>query len=170
MEPQNSQSNVALEALRGRITRILPFQIIECVEALTEEQLWWRPNEKANSVGNLVLHLSGSMRHYLSRGVGGFEYQRDRPAEFAERGPVPKEQLLATFNETISQAAQTLESFDTTRFLEASDEPHYVPTIFDVVFNIAIHLATHAGQIVYVTKILKEGSTGELWIRAHKGK
>jgi hypothetical protein len=110
------------------------------------------------------------MRHYLSRGVGGIEYERDRPAEFAERGPIPKAQLLATFDETISQAAQVLSAFDGSRFLDPTDEPDYVPTVFDLIFNISIHLATHTGQIVYVTKMLKEGSVDELWIRAHRGK
>src|SRR5436853_1304154 len=118
METSKSLENVALEALRSRIVRIIPGQIKSCVEELNEEQLWWRPNEQANSVGNLVLHLSGSMRHYLSRGIGGFEYERDRPAEFAERGSMSKEELLATFDETIGQAAQTLQSFDTSRFLD----------------------------------------------------
>lgn len=96
------------------------------------------------------------------------QYIRNRPAEFAERGPVPKQQLLATFDETIRQAAQVLDSFDANRFLDTTDEPDYVPTVFDLIFNISIHLATHAGQIVYVTKALKEGSLDELWIRTHK--
>lgn len=170
MEPTNNLNDVALGALRSRITLMLPTQIRSCVDELSEEQLWWRPNEQTNSVGNLVLHVSGSMRHYLSRGVGGIEYHRDRPAEFAERGPIPRAQLLATFDETISQAAGILDSFDTSRFLEPTDEQNYVPTVFDLIFNIAIHLATHAGQIVFVTKMLKEGSLDELWIRAHKGK
>ncbi len=170
METSNSLGAVALESLRGRIVRILPTQIRACVDELTDEQLWWRPNEHANSVGNLVLHLSGSMRHYLSRGVGGINYHRDRPAEFAERGPLPKDQLLAIFDETIDQAAQVFVSFDTSRFLEPTEERDYVPTVFDLIFNIAIHLATHTGQIVYVTKMLKEGSIDELWIRAHTGK
>lgn len=161
-------SKTALEALRGRIIRILPAQIRACVEELSEEQVWWRPNQQANSVGNLVLHVSGSMRHYLSKRVGGLEYERDRPAEFAERGPIPKEQLLAVFDETIRQASQVLDSFDTDRFLEATDEQQYVPTVFDAIFNVSIHLATHAGQIVYVTKMLKEASLDELWIEAHR--
>src|SRR6266699_2388880 len=108
MKELKSLDNVAFEALQGRIVRILPAQIKACVEELSEEQLWWRPNEQTNSVGNLVLHVSGSMRHYLSRGVGGIEYHRDRPAEFAERGPIPKAQLLAIFDETISDAATIL--------------------------------------------------------------
>ena len=168
MEPTDKLSAVALEALRNRITKILPAQIRSCVEELSEEQLWWRPNEQANSVGNLVLHVSGSMRHYLSNRVGGIQYDRDRPAEFAERGPLPKQQLLETFDETIEQAAAILGSFDTSRFLDPTDEPDYVPTIFDLIFNISIHLAVHTGQIVYVTKALKEGSLDDLWIRAHR--
>ena len=169
METPNDLGAVTLNALRGRITRIIPAQIRECVQELNEEQLWWRPNEASNSVGNLVLHVSGSMRHYLSRGVGGIEYHRDRPSEFAERGPVSREELLRTFDETVAQATRVLEPFDTANFLKATDEQDYVPTFFDLIFNIAIHLATHAGQIVYITKMLKEGSVNELWIRAHKG-
>src|SRR4030095_7932692 len=121
MEKEKRLDEVALTALRGRITRVLPTQVRSSIETLTDEQLWWRPNEHSNSVGNLVLHVSGSMRHYLSRGVGGFEYDRDRPAEFAERGPIPREQLLATFDETISQAAKVFDSFDTARLLHASE-------------------------------------------------
>ena len=170
MQPQQSLNSVTLAALRSRITRILPTQIRSCVEQLTDEQLWWRPNEQTNSVGNLVLHVSGSMRHYLCRGVGGIDYTRDRPAEFAERGPIPRQQLLATFDETISQAERTLNGFDNSRFLDPTDEPDYVPTVFDMIFNVSIHLATHTGQIVYITKMLNAGSLDELWIKAHKGK
>lgn len=169
MDSRNNLNNIALEALRARLTRILPAQIRSCIEELTDEQLWWRPNEQSNSVGNLVLHVSGSMRHYLSRGVGGIQYERDRPAEFSERRPIPKAELLAIFDETINQAAKILGSLDSPRFFEATDEPDYVPTIFDLIYNISIHLATHTGQIVYITKMLKEGSLDELWIKAHRG-
>ena len=74
------------------------------------------------------------------------------------------------FNETINQAEQVLNSLDTSRFLDPTDEQDYVPTVFDALFNIAIHLATHAGQIVFVTKMLKEGSLDELWIKAHRAR
>jgi hypothetical protein len=159
---------VALEAFRSRITRILPAQIRTCIEELSDEQLWWRGNDQSNSVGNLVLHVSGSMRHHLSRSIGHLDYERDRPAEFAERGPIPREQLLAIFDETISEAVSVLDSFETTRFTDGTEEPNYYGTVFEQLFGIAVHLATHAGQIVYVTKLLKSGSIDELWIRAHQ--
>ena len=161
-------SDTALESLKSRITKILPDQIRSCVEQLDEDQLWWRPNETSNSVGNLVLHVSGSLRHYLCRSLGGFEYERDRAGEFAERGPVTKQELLATFDEMVSQAAATLEVFDTSRFTAATEEPSYYPYVFDQLIGVLAHLATHTGQIVFVTKMLKEGAVDEIWIKAHK--
>ncbi|HWP42170.1 MAG TPA: DUF1572 family protein [Blastocatellia bacterium] len=158
----------AMRAMRARITQVLPAQIKACLEKLDEEQIWWRPNESSNSVGNLVLHLSGSMRHYIARGLGGRDYQRNRPAEFSERGPVPKQQLIALFDETISQVSETIESLDTARLLDSTDDPSYNPTVFDLIFNVSIHLATHTGQILYITKMLEQGSLDELWIQTHK--
>lgn len=169
MESEMKFDELVLQALRSRITKILPTQITACLEELSEEEIWWRPNESSNSIGNLVLHLSGSLRHYLSRSIGGIEYERNRPAEFSERRVVPKAELLAIFNETIAQAKQILDSFDTGRFIEPTAEPQYNPTVFNAIFNVSIHLATHAGQIVFITKMLKEGAVDELWIRAHRG-
>jgi hypothetical protein len=168
MQTESDFNQVILDALKSRITKILPNQILTCVEELNQEQLWWRPNEESNSVGNLVLHLSGSMRHYVSKTVGGMDYERNRPAEFNEREPLPKAQVIAIFKDTISQVSQILESFDTSRFLEPTPEPAYNPSIFNLLYNVSIHIATHTGQIVFVTKMLKESSVDELWIRAHK--
>ena len=168
MQNENDFNQVILEALKSRITKILPNQILSCVEELSEDQLWWRPNEESNSVGNLVLHLSGSMRHYVSKTVGGIEYDRNRPAEFSEREHVPKEQVIAIFRETISQVGVVIDHFDTSRFLESTPEQAYNPTIFNLLYNVSIHVATHTGQIVFVTKMLKVGSLDELWIRTHK--
>jgi uncharacterized damage-inducible protein DinB len=170
MEETTRLNAVALEGLRNRITNILPTQIRKCLDELSEEQLWWRPNNQSNSVGNLVLHVSGSMRHYLSRAVGGFTFTRDRPAEFAERGRIPMAQLRSIFDEAISEAKTTLDSFEGGRFVDPTAEPDYYPTFFDQILGVAMHLAVHTGQIVYVTKMLKEGCLDELWIQVHKKK
>ena len=49
--------------------------------ALSDEQVWWRPNEASNSAGNLLLHLAGNMRQWVVAGVGGEPDRRDRPRE-----------------------------------------------------------------------------------------
>jgi len=168
MQRYEELNQAALDAFRSRITGVFPAQIRSCVGELDDEQLWWRPNGESNSVGNLVLHLSGSMRHNLARAIGGFEYERDRPSEFAERGPVPREKLLEIFDETIAQAVATLDGFDSRKMLEPGVDPSYGPTLFNSILAVALHLATHAGQIVYITKMLKAGSLDELWIRTHR--
>jgi hypothetical protein len=165
----NSQdlSAAALESMRSRITQFLPGQIRQALQQLTDEDLWWRPNPESNSVGNLVLHLSGSIRNYLCRSIGGFDYTRDRAAEFAEQGPIPREQLLAIFEAMVEQATRTLDSFDASRFLNTTEEPDYYPNLFDQICGVVTHLSLHTGQIIYVTKMLKAGSLDEIWKRAY---
>jgi hypothetical protein len=168
VEDQQAITALAFEALRRRITQILPAQIRSCVEQLDEDQLWWRPNEKSNSVGNLVLHVRGSTLHFLYRGVGGFEYDRDRAAEFAEHGPVAKQELLGLFDEMVEKAKQTFASLSPKSLGEPSRETAYYSIVFEDLLGIVTHLATHTGQILYVTKMLKEGALDELWSQTHR--
>src|SRR5438876_11140845 len=58
---------------------------------LAEADLWWRPNEASNSIGNLMLHLAGNIRQWIVSGVGGAPDERDRAAEFARRDPRSEE-------------------------------------------------------------------------------
>lgn len=170
MSENTTINTVALEAFRNRLARNLPSQIGKCLDELTDEQLWWRPNEKSNSVGNLILHICGNLRHYVCRSIGGIDYERDRAAEFSERGPVPREQLEKLFTDTISQVDEVLSSFDPERLMDPIREPGYGSTLFDQIYSIAVHLAVHTGQIVYVTKMLEEGSVDELWVQVLKEK
>lgn len=158
----------ALASLRARITLALPEQIRDCLDLLDDEQIWWRPNEQSNSVGNIVLHISGSLNHYLNRNLGGFEYDRDRKAEFAERRPIPKKELLNLFNDMVANAEKTFDTFDIDKLAEPSPEPRMHNLIIDDLINIVAHLANHAGQIVWITKMLRGSAVDEIWIHAHK--
>lgn len=168
MADSHELSSYALEALRIRITTVLPAQIRSCLEELSEEQIWWRPNEQSNSIGNLVLHVRGAVFHFLCRGIGGLKYDRDRPAEFAVDSKVSKDELLALLDEMRSEASRTFAALDAARLNEPSTEPTYYSTIFEDLFGVAIHLATHTGQIVYITKMLEEGAIDDLWTKTHR--
>lgn len=161
-------NEVLLAALRSRITAVFPAQIRAAVDSLTDEQIWWRPNETSNSVGNLVLHLAGSLNLYLNRNVGGIPYERDRPAEFAERGPIPREELMRRFEDMVSRAVRTFDNLGVERLAAPSPEPTMYTLLVEDVLNVAVHLANHAGQIVWIAKSLKEGATDEVWIKTHR--
>src|SRR6266571_1746940 len=109
-----------LEALRVRITKVLPEQVRRCLDELSDEQIWSRPNESSNSIGNIVLHMSGSLDHFLNRNIGGFEFKRDRDAEFAERRRIPRDELRHRFDDMVTKAEQTFASFTTDRLASPS--------------------------------------------------
>lgn len=159
---------MTLEALRARICRVFPAQVRAAVEALDDDQIWWRPNESSNSIGNLVLHLSGSINHYLNRNLGGLDYTRDRPAEFAERRRIPRTELMATFDRMVANAEKTFEALTPERLGEPSTEPTLYTLVIEELIGVATHIANHAGQIVWIAKMLKDGAVDEVWMRTHK--
>jgi hypothetical protein len=160
--------SITLAALRSRITRALPAQVREAAGKLTDEQLWWRPNDASNSVGNLILHVTGSLNHYLNRNLGGVAYDRDRAAEFSERGPVPREELLARFEAMVSAAERTFDGLTPERLGQPSPEPKMHAIVIEDVVSVGVHLATHVGQIVWVAKMLTGGSLDDVWMRSHR--
>ena len=161
-------NEIVLAALRSRITKVFPAQIRAAVDMLDDEQLWWRPNEESNSVGNIVLHLTGSLNHFLNRNLGGIEYTRDREAEFAERRSVPKSELMAMFDDMVSRAERTFASLTPERLDEPSPEPWMCTIVFEDLLNVAVHLASHASQVVWIAKMLHGGAIGELWMKTHR--
>jgi uncharacterized damage-inducible protein DinB len=157
-----------LTFIRLRITKIFPEQVRRSVAALTDEQLWWRPNESSNSVGNLVLHLAGSLNHYLNRNVGGIPYDRNRELEFAERRQIPRDELLAVFDGMVAGAGQTFDALTPASLSEPSAEPDRYASRAEDLLSIVTHFSTHAGQILWIAKMLQEGAIDELWMKTHK--
>src|SRR5262249_25290922 len=80
--------------VRGGFKKYLP-RIASCLELLSEDEIWWRPNAASNAAGNIVLHLCGNVRQWIISGVGGARDVRERDREFAEQGPIPRQALIA---------------------------------------------------------------------------
>jgi uncharacterized damage-inducible protein DinB len=159
---------IALEAIRIRVIGVFPAQIRAAVEPLSEDQIWWRPNEKSNSIGNLILHLNGSIHLYLNRMHGGVEFRRDRDAEFAERSHIPKAELLKRFDTVFQMAERTFDGFTAERLTAPSPVPEMHRYVLEDLINITAHLSTHAGQIVWIAKMLREGSLDDIWMTSHR--
>lgn len=161
-------NEIAFEALRVRITRVFPEQIRKAVEPLTDEQFWWRPNESSNSVANIVIHLTGSLNHFLNKDFGGLDFTRDRPAEFAQRSNAPKAEVMAAFDAMATEAERTFAKIKPEQLADPSTEPKLNRYVFEDLLNIAVHVANHAGQIVWIVKMLQEGAMDEIWMRTHR--
>lgn len=140
-------------------------QVRTCLAALSDAELWERAHEKSNSIGNLVLHVCGSTRHFLGRGVGGSDYQRDRPAEFAERGPIPRAELLHVLDETLAESDRVLAGLPADRVMETKDLAGRSYTVAELLVRVANHWSLHTGQIVFDVKARKPGAFDELWMK-----
>ena len=131
-------------------------KIERCLSLLSDEQIWWRANAGSNSIGNLLLHLSGNVRQWIVVGLGGAADTRDRDAEFAQRDVVPRDELLKLLRATLRQADETLADFDETRLLELFSIQGLEVTALAATMHVVEHFSMHTGQIILLAKILAE--------------
>lgn len=165
--PENF-NEIVLNSLRPRITSVLPAQIRECLGQLDDEQLNWRPNAQSNSVANLILHLAGALQEFVCRRIGGFEYTRQRESEFVQRVSASKKELRAIFDEAVEKCKATFDALAPSRLSAPSTNPDYYATLYEDLLGAAFHMTIHAGQIVYITKMLREGSIEGIWAKTHR--
>src|SRR5689334_18109177 len=88
--------------------------IEKCLSLLTVDQVWTRPNAVSNAIGNLVLHLRGNVQQWIVAGIGGQDFARDRPAEFAQRDALPIDQILPPLQTTVDYAANVISGLSAT--------------------------------------------------------
>jgi uncharacterized damage-inducible protein DinB len=139
---------------RDKLARHLA-QIARCLQLLTPDQVWHRTNDHTNSVGNLVLHLTGNVRQWLVGGLAGQPITRDRPAEFAQRTPLPPRQLLLNLDLVAQQALQILADVDDAALVRRYTIQDYDVTGVAAILHVVEHFSWHTGQIVHITKMLK---------------
>lgn len=131
-------------------------QIARCARLLEPHSLWSRANAHCNSVGNLVLHLNGNVRQWIVAGLGGATFVRDRPAEFAERGPLPCEDVLSRLCATVDEAGAVITSLRPAALADQHVIQGYRVTALAAVFHVAEHFSFHTGQIVHMTKAIRD--------------
>jgi hypothetical protein len=79
------------------------------IAPLTLDQIWWRPNDASNSIGNLMLHLAGNVRQWIVGGVGRQSMTRDRDLEFSTREPRSVEDLTAILRSALDDACAIID-------------------------------------------------------------
>jgi predicted ester cyclase/uncharacterized damage-inducible protein DinB len=128
------------------------------VEPLSTEQLWTRPFPFGNSVGHLLLHLTGNLNYYIGTQIAGTGYVRDRPLEFADTSHRSKDEVVRDFNRAVELV---IESLMTQR--EADWHAPYsavgaedITDRLGMFLRCAAHADHHAGQMIYLCKELGE--------------
>jgi uncharacterized damage-inducible protein DinB len=126
------------------------------VDPLSNEQFWRNPYPYGNSIGHLVLHLTGNLSYYIGARVAENGYVRDRDREFTDQRPPSKEEALRAFDRTMAMVVATIRAqtaADWGKAYTAEREPE-AEDRFQIFVRCAGHAYHHVGQIVYLSREL----------------
>jgi uncharacterized damage-inducible protein DinB len=129
-------------------------RILSCLKELSPEQIWWRPNDASNSIGNLVLHLQGNVRQWIISGLGGEPDTRHRDEEFNRRRSMPRRELMRGLRTTVGEASRVLRKLSAEDLTRVHRTQKHRVTGLEAAFHVAEHFSHHAGQIILLTKML----------------
>jgi uncharacterized damage-inducible protein DinB len=135
-------------------------KIHELLAPVSTEQLWTRPYPYGNSIGHLLLHLTGNLNNYIGAQIARTGYVRNRPLEFTDLTKHPKEKVLANFDAAIAMVVATIKK----QSAEDWTAPYHDPTEprtntrFAAFMRMAAHAYHHTGQIIYLVKELEKST------------
>ena len=151
---------ICLRQWRLRLEEQFLPPLLDCLEKLSEDEIWWRPNEASNSAGNLVLHLCGNMRQWIISGLGRAKDIRERDKEFSERGPIARSALGERFRQTVKESCAVLERLKPEDLTRRYRIQAFDVTGYEAAAQVTQHVAYHLGQIIYLTKLKRAQDLG----------
>lgn len=118
---------------------------------LAEEEFWRNPYPYGNSIGHLVLHITGNLNYYIGAQLAATDYVRDRQREFSESTPPTKTETIAQLAEAIATVIAVLEEqqesdWSTPYRADGVDDVH---DRFNIFLRCAVHFHHHIGHMSY---------------------
>ena len=135
-------------------------RIERCLEKIEDDEIWRKPNKNSNSIGNLILHLSGNVRQYVISGIGDETDTRERDREFEIESRIERKALLAKIKKTVMEANSVVLGLSQSDLTEKRSAQGYENTILSILIHVIEHFSYHVGQISYYTKLLKDCDMG----------
>lgn len=147
------------ETQRRIIGESIP-RIKRCLSELNEQEIWYKPNQNSNSVGNLILHLCGNVTQWIGSGLGKLPDHRIRDGEFEEKGPLPASKLTAQLDQLVVLINDVLKNVAEEDLLRLHHVQVYQETGLSILIHVIEHFSYHTGQITYFTKWKKDMDMG----------
>ena len=130
-------------------------RIIKCLEEINEAEIWQRPNESSNSIGNIILHLCGNIRQYAISSLGKVEDVRMRDIEFSTKEGFSKKELSVKLKNTVDEAIAIIENLDEPALIKSYSAQGFNLSGIGIVVHVTEHYSYHTGQIAFWIKLLK---------------
>jgi hypothetical protein len=125
------------------------------IQSLSDQQLWKKPLEPGNSIGHLVLHLTGNLSHFVGGQLGKTGYVRHREREFNETQLPNRAALLANLEAAVA-TFRTVVSGLTEEELSAAHPEKRFGTVYHAFVHLVAHFALHRGQMSYIAKLVAD--------------
>lgn len=120
-------------------------------QPLSAERFWNRPIQPGNSIGHLVLHLSGNLNHWAGARLGNTGYVRDREREFTETQLPSPEQALTQLDEAVAVFRRVVESLTEDQLTQPHPDAQ-MGTVLNALVKMLVHFAVHRGQMSYLVR------------------
>jgi uncharacterized damage-inducible protein DinB len=144
-------------------------KIARAIAGLDEPAVWWRANERSNSIGNLLLHLHGNLTQWILGGLLGEPFERRRGREFAAREGAPKAELLASLAAVVARARAGIAGLSAEELARVRRIQSYDLDGYAALFHAVEHMSYHTGQIVLLAKSLLPAEGAFEFYPQHRG-
>ena len=129
-------------------------KIRNCVAQIDDQQVWWRPQESLNSIGNLLLHLAGNLRQWGIVHVLQQDDRRDRDSEFSADGGHTRDELLAHLTETVTEAQAVMQKLTADDLLSRRIIQGFDVSVLEALGHTVTHFTGHTHQIITLTRLI----------------
>jgi uncharacterized damage-inducible protein DinB len=135
------------------LTKEYPIKLRHCVEVLPRQAVWSRPDPSSNSIGNLLVHLTGNVTEWILGGVGGRTVNRYRAGEFSQADGADARKLLDNLEAVLREADSVLAGLTERELQRQLVIQDRATTVLAAVYHVVEHFAMHTGQIILMTKL-----------------
>jgi uncharacterized damage-inducible protein DinB len=126
----------------------------ELAGPLSEKEFWAKPVDPGNSVGHLVLHLTGNLNHFVGAQLGDTGYVRDREREFSEQNVPSKEAALVGLDNAVATFRRVVGELGENQLLAPHPAGRF-GSVLDTLIHLVAHFALHRGQMSYVARLVR---------------
>jgi len=137
-----------------------PPRVANCLDRLSDAEVWRKPNGQTNSIANLILHLCGNIRQYAIASLGRQADTRQRSLEFSTTEGFSKAELQQRLDATVAAAIAVIRAAPKPELLRVRKVQGFDYTGIGILIHVTEHFSYHVGQIALYTKLLKEEDLG----------
>ena len=135
-------------------------RIIQCLEKISETEIWKAPNESSNSMANIILHLCGNITQYIIAALGNHDDHRERDKEFSTTGGYNKAELIHKLSATVAQANDIIRHISEEALMKRYSVQGFNLSGIGIIIHVTEHYSNHTGQVAFWVKEIKNIDLG----------